>query len=128
MQDIVIALISSGATLLVALIGLAGSKKFVRRPLTFGDQNKLINTLKDTLLAQTERIRLLETAYTEQLSIIETRDDEVSDLKRRVSNLEQLTVEQALVISQLQGKRRTVRVTNHEGGEVNKNENNSIQQ
>jgi hypothetical protein len=126
MQEIIIAIISSGATLLVALIGLVGSKKFVRRPLTFGDQNKLIDTLKDTLLAQTERIKLLETAYTEQLAVIGARDEEILDLTRRVSNLEQLTVEQAFVISQLQGKRRVARTTNHEGGEVNKNENDNV--
>lgn len=119
MENIVVAIITSIATLLVALIGLFGTKRLSKKsPI---DQSKLIATLKDTLAAQTERIRLLETAHEEQLAMLEAKEEEITDLKRRVSNLEQLTIEQAFIISQLQSKRRT-RLPHKEGGETNTDE------
>lgn len=129
LENIMIAIITSIATLLVAVIGLLGSKKFTtRKPISFSEQTKLIAALKDTLMVQTERIRLLEAAHAEQIIILEARDEEIKDLKRRVSNLETLTIEQALTIRQLPQIRRRVRRLPHtEGGEVNKNEDDRTQ-
>ena len=123
MENIAVAIITSIATLLVALIGLFGSKKlgYNKRPLSLGDQSKLISTLKDTLAAQTERIKLLEAAHVEQIAILAAKEEEIIDLKRRVSNLEQLTIEQAFTIRQLQTRRRHLPVK-HEGGEANTDE------
>jgi len=110
LENIVIAIITSIATLLVALIGLSGSKKLSKKTPPI-DQTKLISTLKDTLIAQTERIRLLEAGHREQVEMIEAKEEEIIDLRRRVSNLEQLTIEQASIIAQLTRKLR--------GGETN---------
>ena len=120
MENIVVAIITSIATLLVALIGLLGTRKLTKKPQKV-DQAELISTLKDTLIAQTERIRLLEAAHVEQIAMLEIKEEEIMDLKRRVSNLEQLTIEQAFIIRQLQPKRRG-RLPDPEGGEVNRNE------
>jgi len=123
-----IAIITSIATLLVAIIGLLGSKKFTKKPISFNEQSKLISALKDTLIAQTERIRLLEASHAEQIIVLEARDEEIKDLKRRVSNLEQLTIEQAFTIRSLPQIRRRVKSLPHtEGGEVNKNEDDRTQ-
>jgi hypothetical protein len=44
--------------------------------------------------------------------MIEAKENEIIDLKRRVSNLEQLTIEQASIIAQLTSKKLR-------GGETN---------
>lgn len=107
-----IAIITSIATLLVALLGLFSSKKLSKKGPPPMDQAKLITTLKDTLIAQTERINLLEAGHREQIGMIEAKENEIIDLKRRVSNLEQLTIEQASIIAQLTSKKLR-------GGETN---------
>lgn len=129
MENIFVALISAMATILVAIIGIFGSRKLnpSKKTLSNADQSRLINTLKDTLNAQTERIKLLEAAHEIQVTQLANKDAEIRELRERVSKLEQLTIEQALIISQLQNPKRRVRLRN-EGGDLHTDENDRAEQ
>lgn len=124
MENIVVAIIAGITSFLVALIGLFGGKKLGKKSSTI-NYKELVSTLKDTLMAQTERIKLLEDAHDEQIEKLKLKDDEIADLKRRVSNLEQLTVEQASIIIQLT-KGTASRLPKHKGGEVNTDEDHRV--
>jgi hypothetical protein len=121
LENIFIAIISAMATVIVAILGLLGSRKLNPKRLTNGDQSKLINTLKDTLAVQVERIKLLETAHQEQVELLGHKEEELRELRERVSRLEQLTIEQALLITQLQVFKRRGRPRN-EGGDLQPDE------
>lgn len=80
----------------------------------------LINTLNSTVSAQTKQIDILRGIVDEQRLQLEDRDIKITDLTNRVSKLEQLTISQALIISNLEerAKSRRTPYKRNEAGEV----------
>lgn len=77
-EGIIIALISVAGTLLIAILGLYGAKKYNIGP----SQEKLVDTLQDLVSAQGDRIQELE----QKLGRIPFLENEVERLNRIVFN------------------------------------------
>lgn len=128
MENIVIAIISGIVAVLVAAIGVyrksskiaSEENPTISEPLAEHNE-KLIITLNATVKAQTEQIDILRGIVDEQRKELEDRDREIKELMLRVSNLERLTIEQALVIKELERSKANRRVR-HEGGENTEHE------
>ena len=123
MNDIIVAIIGGVVAIIVASIQ-------VWRKKTNPDSSKdtissvvankeLIEALNATVQSQTEQIRGLRGVVDEQRLQLEDKDLKIQNLVERVSKLEQLTIEQALMIKALEDRARTRRTNWHsnEGGE-----------
>lgn len=134
MEQIVIAVISGIVAIVVAAIGVvakrnskaisdlqadgieaAGTAKTGRI-----NEKQLIETLNNTVLQQQDQINILRGIVDEQRVLLEAKDVQIEDLTKRVSKLEQLTIEQALIIRDLEKSGRVIkRAPKHvEGGEA----------
>jgi septal ring factor EnvC (AmiA/AmiB activator) len=130
-EQIIIAIIGGVVAVIVALVGMwsklkqqtieiteetADQAKITKRITT----DKLIETLNSTVGAQTKQIEILRAIVDEQRLELAEREREIEDLRERVSNLERLTVQQALLIGELEkSKGRVRREPRHsEGGET----------
>lgn len=87
------AVIAGTITLVVALIGLWGARKYNIGP----NQEKLVMTLKDIVAAQNIRIEQLENQASTNASLIK-------DMQLQIDKLTKLTITQALKISDLEGR------------------------
>lgn len=127
MEQIVVAIIGGIVAVIVSIIGVWNKSKqtkssnstesgFIEPPTTA----KLIETLNSTVEAQSKQIDILRGIVDEQRLELAVREKEIEDLRFRVSNLERLTVQQALVIGELEkSKGRVRREPRHiEGGET----------
>ena len=123
LNDIIVAIIGGVVAIIVASIQ-------VWRKKTNPDSSKdtissvvankeLIEALNATVQSQTEQIRGLRGVVDEQRLQLEDKDLKIQNLVERVSKLEQLTIEQALMIKALEDRARTRRTNWHsnEGGE-----------
>lgn len=124
MEQIIIAIIGGVVAVIVALVGMWSKiKQQVEtspdRP-TAVTNSQLIETLNSTVGAQTKQIEILRAIVDEQRLELAEREREIEDLRERVSNLERLTVQQALLIGELEkSKGRVRREPRHsEGGET----------
>lgn len=125
MENIVIAIIGGCVAIIVAIIGVWNKTK---QRIVGEEPNstpsvstaKLVETLNRTVEAQAKQIEILRSIVDEQRLELAERERELVDLRERVSNLERLTVQQALTIGELEkakGRvRREPRTT--EGGET----------
>jgi hypothetical protein len=129
MENIIIAAISGLVAILVAFISVsrrlrASADSTPADPET-GEEgysifknHALIETLNNTVEAQTQQIEILRKIVDEQRVQLQAKDREISDLTIRVSNLEKLTIEQALIIRQLEKVRGFKYRDHNEGGET----------
>jgi predicted RNase H-like nuclease (RuvC/YqgF family) len=126
MEQIIIAIIGGIVAVIVAIVGMWSKN---RQQLSSEDSEdapapvttaKLIETLNSTVEAQTKQIDILRGIVDEQRLELAEREREIEDLRTRVSNLERLTVQQALLIGELEkSKGRIRREPRHsEGGET----------
>jgi hypothetical protein len=124
MEQIIIAIIGGIVAVIVAFVGM-WSKIRQQDRASEGEEapvttEKLILTLNSTVEAQTKQIDILRGIVDEQRLELAEREKEIEDLRLRVSNLERLTVQQALLIGELEkSKGRVRREPRHsEGGET----------
>lgn len=124
MEQIIIAIIGGVVAVIVALVGMWSKVKqqvenSPDKP-TAVTNSQLIETLNSTVGAQTKQIEILRAIVDEQRLELAEREREIEDLRERVSNLERLTVQQALLIGELEkSKGRVRREPRHsEGGET----------
>lgn len=127
MENIIIAIITGIVAIIVAIIGIQQRKNTsniskntesinglgLKSPLT---QIKLIETLNSTVEAQNKQIEILRGIVDEQRIQLKEKDIQLIELTKRVSNLEQLTIEQALIIRGLE--RSKGHQMQHEDGET----------
>lgn len=90
MSDVIISVIGLFGTVLIAALGLYGARKYNIGP----NQDKLVNTLKDLVDAQGERISQLELEAKE-------RDHRILSLSSELTRLNNLTISQLLKIQEL---------------------------
>jgi predicted RNase H-like nuclease (RuvC/YqgF family) len=122
-EQIIIAIIGGIVAVIVALVGMwSKAKQQITAPdkPTAVTNSQLIETLNSTVEAQTKQIEILRSIVDEQRLELAEREREIEDLRMRVSNLERLTVQQALLIGELEkSKGRVRREPRHsEGGET----------
>jgi len=91
MGDVAISVIGLFGTVLIAVLGLYGARKYNIGP----NQEKLVSTLKDLVDAQGERISQLELEAKE-------RDQKLFLLTTEVTRLNNLTISQLLKIQELE--------------------------
>jgi hypothetical protein len=91
MGDVAISVIGLFGTVLIAVLGLYGARKYNIGP----NQEKLVNTLKDLVDAQGDRISQLELEAKE-------RDQKLVLLSTEVTRLNNLTISQLLKIQELE--------------------------
>lgn len=124
MEQVMVAIIGGIVAVIVAVIGV-WSKSRQSKTLDEGGETptvtttKLIETLNSTVEAQTKQIDILRGIVDEQRLELQEREREIEDLRERVSNLERLTVQQALLIGELEKAKGRVRrePKSTEGGE-----------
>jgi len=124
MEQVIIAIIGGIVAVIVALVGMWNKTRqrdiesTEDTPLVTTD--KLIITLNSTVEAQTKQIEILRGIVDEQRLELAERERELEDLRLRVSNLERLTVQQALLIGDLEKFRGRLRrePKHNEGGET----------
>lgn len=96
MEGIVAAALNSIAYIVIAVLGVYGGKKLVGP-----NQDKLIDTLKDLVDAQEQKIKSLEQKDLE-------KDAKITSLEKQVTELKALTIFQAKEIERLaHGERLT---------------------
>jgi uncharacterized protein HemX len=101
MAEILVALVGLLGTLIIALLGLYGARKY-----KIGEnQDKLVATLKDIVSAQDRKIK-------EQDEKIQKLIKNQELLTARVEELEQLTIEQAVTIRKHHSSARQKGVAN----------------
>lgn len=101
MNEIFVALISLSGTVILALIGYYGAKRYKIGP----NQDKLISTLQGIVNAQDARIEQLEHETQEYKAVQDRQTTEIKELRN-------LTIQQALTIERLEtelGARKGVR-------------------
>jgi predicted RNase H-like nuclease (RuvC/YqgF family) len=121
-EQIVIAIIGGIVAVIVAIVGMwSRAKQQISsspdKP-TVATNSQLIETLNNTVEAQTKQIDILRAIVDEQRLELAEREREIEDLRNRVSNLERLTVQQALLIGDLEKSKGRVRSRHSEGGET----------
>jgi peptidoglycan hydrolase CwlO-like protein len=113
-EQIIIAIIGGLVAVIVAIVGMWSKSKQMEtahsdeddgRPVSLTakqyDKFLLMETLNSTVEAQSKQIDILRGIVDEQRLELTAREQEIEDLRNRVSNLERLTVQQALIISEL---------------------------
>jgi uncharacterized coiled-coil protein SlyX len=132
-ENIIIAIITGIGAIIVATIGIQQRKNTnnIAKNKTSADeyelehsssnQTKLIDTLNNTVEAQSKQIEILRGIVDGQRAQLLEKNEQLIELTKRVSNLEQLTIEQALVIRGLE-RSKGHRSTQHEGGETQEHE------
>jgi len=101
-EDIAIALIGALTTIALALIRIF-SRRREQKGKDASDvttQKNLLQALKDTVEIQAQQIKTLKDVIEGQQNQLILKDEEIRSLTERVSNLEQLTIKQALIIGQ----------------------------
>lgn len=91
MLEIVVAIAGILGPVLVALLGLWGARKYKIGPF----QDKLVETLKDTVDAQETRIQQLET-------LVDSQTEKINYLNSEVARLTKLTISQLIRIQELE--------------------------
>ena len=126
-ENILIAIITGIVAIIVASIGIQqrrNTSNISKNTESIDGLNinpiKLIETLNNTVDAQNKQIDILRGIVDEQRIQLKEKDDQLIELTKRVSNLEQLTIEQALIIRGLE--RSKGHRTQHEGGETQEHE------
>jgi predicted RNase H-like nuclease (RuvC/YqgF family) len=134
MENIIIAIITGFGAIIVAVIGvqqrkntanISKNKTSMDEEIASTDKNKidqyrLVATLNNTVEAQQRQIEILRGIVDEQKDQLKEKDTQLEELTKRVSKLEQLTIEQALVIRGLE--RTKGRRAQHEDGETQAHE------
>jgi len=131
-ENIIIAIITGIGAIIVAIIGVQQRRNTAsisknRASIddeilsTKTDHARLIDTLNDTVEAQSNQIEILRKIVDEQRIQLKEKDLQLEELTKRVSKLEQLTIEQALVIRGLE-RSRGRRGQQNEGGETQAHE------
>lgn len=127
MENILIAIITGIVAIIVASIGIQqrrNTSNISKNTESIDGLNinpiKLIETLNNTVDAQNKQIDILRGIVDEQRIQLKEKDDQLIELTKRVSNLEQLTIEQALIIRGLE--RSKGHRAQHEGGETQEHE------
>lgn len=120
MNDVLIAIISGVVAIAVAIIQVWRKKDSAQKQEKAVTQNQeILDTTLNTVTIQSEQIRVLRSIVEEQKLQLEDKDRKIQDLSERVSKLEQLTIEQALMIKALEDRAKSRRRDWHasEGGE-----------
>jgi hypothetical protein len=98
MNEIVIALIGLSGTIVIAVLGLYGARKYNIGP----NQDKLVSTLKDIAAAQATRITQLETTVKSHDELLQQRDRRISELDLDQKRLQQIIMNQMVRIQELE--------------------------
>jgi peptidoglycan hydrolase CwlO-like protein len=124
MEQIVVAIIGGIVAIIVAALSVWNKSKQGAKVLEPEEEpvstQQLIETLNKTVEAQNKQIDILRGIVDEQRLELAEREKEIEDLRQRVSNLERLTVQQALLIDALEKSKGRIRRESKpiEGGET----------
>lgn len=125
-ENVIIAIISGIVAVVVAIIGRSRITSFRENQEKKADP-KLVETLNESVAASMKQIDILRGIVDEQRIQLTEKDREIEDLTHRVSNLEKLTIDQALLIRNLSRsdvqKTKARRTVQREDGETESNEN-----
>lgn len=126
MENVIIAIISGIVAVVVAIIGRSRITSFRENQEKKADP-KLVETLNESVAASIKQIDILRGIVDEQRIQLTEKDREIADLTKRVSNLEKLTIDQALLIKTLSKsdvqRTKARRTVQREDGETESNEN-----
>ena len=119
MEQVAVAIITGIVAIVVALI-TARRRNNKDSEESIPEEKRLINALTETVDIQSAQIEALKSIATDQTLELRNKDNEIHELTQRVSNLEKLTISQALIIEELKKGRPApkARARQSEGGEA----------